>query len=103
MTKGDYEYEAAYQYHFCYDDGDVHVLHAHDLLRLSFRCILRIKSGPLYRLSRGGITVTFNRETSHRSFPVYFFERQVIPMAYYFEKLVRENFRFGRMCPCHHQ
>lgn len=41
--------------------GDVHVdlSHVQDLLHLSFRCILRIKSKPLCRLNFGGIAIAY--------------------------------------------
>ena len=79
MTKGDHGYETAYQYRYCYDDGDVHVdlSHVQDLLRFFFRCTLRFKSKPLCRLTFGGITIAYNRETSSESLGI-FFVRQVI-------------------------
>lgn len=41
--------------------------------------------------------IALDRET-YRKLPVYYFIRQVYPMQKIFEELVRENFRFGRMC-----
>lgn len=78
-TKGDLGYETAYQYRHYDDDGDVHVdlSHVQDLLRLSFRCILRIKSKPLCRLNFGGVAIAYNRETSSESLGIIFV-RQVI-------------------------
>ena len=48
--KGEHGYDEAYEHYQYYDDGDVHVWHVHDFLRLSFRCALHFKSKPLCRL-----------------------------------------------------
>lgn len=75
--------------------------HVYDLLRLSLRCTLRFKSKPLCRLNFDGITIAYNRETLSEFSGLFIFNKAGDKaMEIYFEKLVRENFRFGRMCSC---
>lgn len=85
----------------CYDDGDVHAHHGHvhDLLRKLFRYVLHHKGKTLCRIKFRGVYSACYRETLSES-PDFFTGKVQRIMDNYFERLVRANFRFGRMCRC---
>lgn len=89
------------RFHLYYDDGDVHavLLYVYDF-RASISDIFSIsEANHLAAYRYCGLHVVFTGRL-YRSLPVYYFTRRFEPMENYFEKLVRANFRFGRMCRC---
>ena len=99
--KGEHGYEKALHNHQYYTDGDVHVdlRHVYDLLR-SFSDAFSIQgvnpcTAWLWRNHN-----CLQSEDFIGVFQFMFFQGRKNPIENYFEKLVREIFRFGRMCQC---
>lgn len=90
-------YEAVFYRHYN-DDVNVHVLYVHVYLHACFRYVLHSKGETHYCIILCGLYDAYYRETSSEPPGFYFFRKEKESMIMIFERLVRANYRFGRMC-----